>query len=211
MHAEVKLYPFAYGDRLGKERNTYQYTEFLGRDFLRAWKESRFRCIPIQQDLEENRETAARTHQSVISSFQELEFQITQETGLSASEILGFLILKFEEGNIEDNLTKWSNLWIKKFEITKRVYDRYKGLKLQATGAKSYEDISLYLMLADLFIRYAQADSNLPAINALLKIMDSLASRSQEFDATDRALFIDRANQEAALVDELARSVNVSL
>ena len=66
-------------------------------------------------------------------------------------------------------------------------------------------------MLADLFIRYAQADSNLPAINALLKIMDSLASRSQEFDAIDRALFIDRANQEAALVDELARSVNVSL
>ncbi len=70
----------------------------------------------------------------------------------------------------------WLERLIKKFEVTKRIHESYAEGFLAADKTRRH-NLDLYVRLAEVFdLAYRRTDS-LPALNALLKIIDTLCSQ----------------------------------
>ena len=190
-------YPYAAGNLL-EDRNTYFYSRYDGKDFLLAWRKSRDRvlsCLPPprlpQQEWDSRRPPLSGDR-------------------IVTSDLLGFLLAKLDcdgaTGFLETR--HWIDRLLQRFEVTKRIYDFYTA-EFRAGSGSSFRELGLYLSFAELMIAAERFSRALPYVNALLKVVDTLAALHSDLDFELKGRLAWIIHQEAALVERLAARLKV--
>jgi hypothetical protein len=177
-------YPYANGELL-ENRHTYQYTEFKGKEFISAWKEM---CNDI-----------CRKENSSLGEIIELRKHLDR------------LMERLIRGDIENNDFKsLLNMWVQKFEVTKRLFVEY-DLRFKPLDIKAYHDIRLYLRYAEVMAYAYKLTSNLPYLNVLLKVMDTLIAYKSMLNNEEKKRFVLLVEQQVFFIDRLAENLDVTI
>ena len=178
-------YNYSQGDLL-EVPLTYTYTAFQGPLFLAAWRAAR---AEIQHELGTPRPP------------QEVEKLVSPPNGsiVETSILLEFL---FASGCDAVTTRRWLGWMIKRFEVSKHVHSAYVQSGRRAKGNGEYCDMDLYLRLAEVLTRKVQQCGHLPSLNALLKCLDTLCSRSGTLNAAQKARLAWLLEAETRLVNE---------
>ncbi len=174
-------YQYDNGDLL-KNPQKYQKTEFIGNEFLIAYKKSRQQCI----DKIENKKYEKNSYQNIVNKEIEL---ILHGKKIHLEKLLNELLnLKnnYNEKNSKNNII--IDTFLKKFEIRKRLFLSYNS-NLEE-GEDRYDNLRNYLFLSNLgLIRYHETN-NLKFLNTVLKINDTLCSQIEKLDDEDDKLLL---------------------
>jgi methionyl-tRNA formyltransferase len=149
------LYPYAQGDLL-ESRNTYFYTPFQGRPFLKAW--------------ETQRDGILSTHWESEPMFDSPLTDPATATDVLLDSIHAAIVADPSAGD-------WPDLdhLLQRFEVTKRVHGAYNDL-WRACDPADYTSLPRYLRLAEVLELAYKASGALPYLNGLLKCMDTLTA-----------------------------------
>ncbi len=165
-------YDYARGDRLN-DRNTYFYSTFCGARFLSEWEQSRQQAL---QSLPAPCEHSPRSETLLnLSGNGELE-------ALSLLEYLKAALASSETKQPEAasiQVQPWLDRLLQRFEVTKRIYTRY-NLEFRAAGEHRYTDMALYAGFGEVMELAYKKTSKLQYLNALIKLLDTLISRSMD-------------------------------
>jgi methionyl-tRNA formyltransferase len=152
---EPLIYPYAQGDLL-ETRNTYFYTPFHGRPFLKAWEAERSGILSAPSAPETGRPPEFPQH--------------PRPTDLLLDSL-------HEAISRRPDAESWSSLdrLLQRFEVTKRLHGEYNSAWRPCDPA-DYTAPQRYLRFAEVLeIAYA-ATAALPYLNGLLKCMDTLTA-----------------------------------
>ena len=167
-------YSFSQGNRL-ENRNTYSYFPFQGADFLNAWRGSRENIL------------------SQLGDAEPLQIEkVGNDVDLSEPIITEHLLV-----NIYNNLdTKHLNVdshetlnkLLQRFEVTKRIHVTYPE-NFRPNANISFNNLYLYVVFAQVLERAYQKLGKLYYLNALIKIIDTLCSMTNDLlDKEKKAL-----------------------
>lgn len=190
----AKSYPYAQGDLLSKP-NTYFYAEYGGREFIDAWKAVRAKLAGKAVDPPNGRdERAALTGDRV-------------ETDL----LLDHMYTAIRNDLMrEPEIFRWLAQLVKKFEVTKRIHRAY-GPGFRAVDPQDHQDAPRYLRLAEVFDAAYGAGGDLPFLNALLKVMDTLSTLADQLNENEKARLARLVGNEKRHVTEFAERLRLSL
>ena len=99
--------------------------------------------------------------------------------------------------------------WIKKFEVTKRLFREYDE-NFRAIDKTAYHDLALYLRFAEIMEAAYRMIEDLSALNALLKIMDTLIAYRVQLTQTQGCRLAWLVDAEAVHVEALAKNRGLS-
>lgn len=194
-------YKYAKGDLLSSP-NTYFYTAYQGREFIESWKSSRSATVkgiePLQVLVESGH---------IIPLSDVLKRSVIETVVLLDS--LYADICKHESG-ISSEAGLLVNTFLKKFEVSKRVYRFYDG-DFKAVNKQAYSDLPLYLRLAEIFEKAYVRLGNIQYLNVLLKIVDTLCSFSDLLREAEKSRLALLIEQEFKHIKELAEQAGVKI
>jgi methionyl-tRNA formyltransferase len=146
-----------------ENRQSYTYTNYHGQEFLDSWLNER-----------KNRWSNAVGQKSKLNeSFSELNFHVPAlEAGAVVDTDSVLLFLKGAE-NLHD-LKPLYDFFIQRFEVSKRLFDAYEITSSRPKSKGNYNVSERYVLFAEALVNYLATHSYLPALNALLKVMDTL-------------------------------------
>jgi hypothetical protein len=181
------MYPYAQGNLL-ESPNTYFYTEYRGAEFLDAWSQARsvVRSALFQRDRSSDRPDADPQHPA-------LERLFADAVGLRRGA----------------PLSPGMELLLKRFEVTKRVFDAYDE-EFRPLDRTAYTQLGNYVRLAETFDIAYDRSGDLRMLNALLKILDTLCAHHQRLDDSLGARVAHLLGREQAHVRALAATIGVS-
>jgi methionyl-tRNA formyltransferase len=150
-------YPYADGPRLD-DRNTYFYSSYQGADFLVAWADVRSAVFaelpgasappPVNDSLPPG--TTGHLLERLFSAAS------TSRNGLDL---------------VRPDLDRV----IQRYEVTKRLHSRYNE-RFRAVDPMDFRDLALYVRFAEILELAYREEKYLPALNALLKVVDTLCA-----------------------------------
>lgn len=154
----------------------YNYTSYLGQDFMKAWYLSRTEtglCYEMSNMPDGKKDIFCDNQVPKNPQTNNNENMIYMQEELNV----------IWEGLIRDQqLSKkqWEffDKCIKTFEVRKRLYHHY-SLQFKPEDETDYKDIDLYLMFACICAEAYRAQKDLRYLNALLKINDTIISQLQ--------------------------------
>jgi len=185
-------YEYSQGDLLEMPLK-YTYTAFQGEPFLVAWREER---AVIRDSLgatrapKEAAEPGTPPQGAIVDTVSLLEF------------------LAAPGGDAAD-ARRWLGWMIQRFEVSKRVHSAYELRDGRVKGNGEYRDMGLYLRLGEVLAGRVENGGHLPALNALLKCLDTLCSRYETLNATQKARLAWLLEAETRLI-EAARKPRTS-
>ena len=116
-----------------------------------------------------------------------------------------------DRGRLADARFKESvRRWVKKFEVSKRLFESY-DTAFKPLDRAAYHDAALYLRFAEVVERAYDSTSELPFLNVLLKVVDTLIAMQDKLDADQRARLAGLIDREMAGVAALGRKCGVPL
>jgi hypothetical protein len=177
-------YPYSEGNKL-ENKNTYFYTSYSGKPFLDAWKSDRSKAI------------AGMESALVIPAPEPVA-----ENDFSGYGVLE-RILKQIESSEESRMLL---LLIKRFEVTKRIYLRYKP-DLRPVDSSEFRDLSLYLRWAEILGLAYEKFGHLFYLNAFIKVLDTLISVREDILAEGHGRFARCIMLEVKVVENLMNKV----
>ena len=177
-------YPYSVGDKL-ESKNTYFYTTYSGKPFLDAWKSDRSKAI-------------AGIEPAIVIPAPEP----VPENDFSGYGVLE-RILKQIESSEESRMLL---LLLKRFEVTKRIYLRYKP-DLRPVDSSEFRDLSLYLRWAEILGLAYEKFGRLFYLNAFIKVLDTLISVKEDILAEGHVRFARCVILEVEVVENLMNKV----
>lgn len=184
----VNLYPYTSGDAF-EERRRYNYAPYAGRPFLQAWRTAR--CPHI-----------ADTSPTVP------EAPPPWPTSAASDDALDALARAWHDGAGAAERQALRRL-IQHFEVGQRIYGAY-APGFVPRDREDCRNLERYLLAAHLFESAYAQDGTLDALNALLKMLDLLCTRTQDLDAGQRARLGRLAQCEARHVEALGQALEVT-
>ena len=179
-------YPYAKGDRL-EERNSYFYTPFEGKNFIRAWEQNRAPLLALEPPT-------APTPADISGNTWEHD----------AKKLLEHLMATVtKDQSLLDKL-------LQRFEVTKRIYTTYNS-NLRPMKPEEYHDLELYLRWAEVLETAYSHTEKLPYLNALLKVLDTLISQDEKLTTATLSRLAWLLEREKKHVKTLAASLEVTL
>lgn len=150
---EPLAYPYAQGNLL-ETRNTYFYSPFQGRPFLKAWEAQRDGILSAPRQPE----PAPPATQPATA------------TDVLLDSIQAAIVAEPSAGG-------WPDLdhLLQRFEVTKRVHSAYSA-HWRSCDPADYTSLPRYLRLAEVLEFAYRASGALPYLNGLLKCMDTLTA-----------------------------------
>lgn len=177
-------YPYSEGDKL-ESKNTYFYTTYSGKPFLDGWKSNRSKAI----------------------AGIEAAFVIPKPEPVSENDFSGYGVLERILKQIESpEESQMLLLLIKRFEVTKRIYFRYKP-DLRPVDSSEFRDLSLYLRFAEILGLAYEKFGHLFYLNAFIKVLDTLISVKEDILAEGEGRFARCIMQEVKVVEKLMKKV----
>jgi methionyl-tRNA formyltransferase len=177
-------YEYSQGDMLETPLK-YTYTAFRGAPFLEAWRAAR---AGVRADLGEARAPLRPERPGAAPQ------GATVETAL----LLEFLAAP---GGDAAGARRWLGWMIQRFEVSKRVHSAYELRDGRVKSNGDYRAMDLYLRLGEVLAGRAEAGGHLPALNALLKCLDTLCSQRDRLDALQKARLAWLLEAETRLVE----------
>ena len=158
-------YLYSQGDLLEK-RNTYFYTAFQGRAFLKSWAESRDQILGSLP--------APAIHMP------DVDFAIARrgEQGGETEVLLERTLIGIKDPGDSVGRSLLEK-FLNRFEITKRVYEAYLP-NFRARPGSSYRCLGLYLRIGELFEMAYRVTGDLRYLNVLMKCVDTLSAYRTE-------------------------------
>lgn len=157
----MTLYTYAQGDLLDKP-NTYQYSKYHGNQFLTDWQQHR---QEIMSELGEPQTPVWAAEAEPIPDKPPYRLDI---------------LLK----HMPDDYKLLKTL-IKKFEVTKKLYREY-DQNFKPVDKSAYQDLSLYIRMAEVVEQAYSQTSDLMYLNVFLKLMDTLISRRKDLSEQEK-------------------------
>lgn len=191
-------YSYAEGDLLEKP-NTYQYSQYGGREFVLAWQSHRESVqaelgepiSPVEADLTDSR---------------------LQELPCELHSLLEDIMADISNGNNMEQLVLKDvlNALVRKFEVTKRLYASY-DKDLKAVNKYDYRNLELYLRFAEIVDRAYSNSNNLTFLNVMLKLTDTLIAFRNELKEGQKARLAWLINRERSHIFRCAKNCGVNL
>lgn len=211
------MYPYSEGDRLG-DRNTYFYSAFHGEAFLPAWAESRARARQSWVESVSEAQLATASSSATRTGSRPAQGLVApSRTGeVNTDAALAFVLGGIRRGSqivdAEPEPFEWMHLLIQRFEVSKRIHERYtwKPAGLRAVSGADYRCLDRYVSFAECLVAAASALSTLQPLNALLKVMDTLVATRAITPPHLCARCVDLIDSERRLVEELGKSTGVA-
>lgn len=175
-------YQYASGDLL-ENRNTYFYSRFGGPAFLDQWEAARAEVLAKLPPPHE-----ARSQKVSAPTWGEC---------FDTAHLLEYLA-----GAGWDEARRWLDKLIQRFEVTKRVHASYNE-RLRAMDSGDYRRLELYVRFAEVLVQAGRDHGYLPAINALLKVIDTLCAYAEEIHPTWQARLSYVIEEERKLIRHL--------
>jgi hypothetical protein len=183
-------YPYACGNLL-HERNTYYYTPYAGRQFLDAWKGARnavLERLPVPTAAAPPIDTAAAS-----PSAETRDTRVLLECALAETDRGGHALLE---------------MFVKKFETTKRVYEAYDA-DFRPVNRSAFLRLDLYVRAAELFEVAFCATEDVRYLNVLLKCLDTLSAVVGGLAQEEQARLARLIVQEREHVEALMRRLEI--
>ncbi|SNY98597.1 formyltransferase family protein [Halomonas sp. hl-4] len=191
------LYPYSNGDNL-KNRHDYAYSPYHGERFLEAWIEARKALLKDTIPLEE-------VPMPVDSSY-------PSGSDVHTAHLLEALFYQLTESDEPQtyNFQHWLNWIIKRFEVSKRLHVRYalSGKRTKPLG--TFRNLSLYVRFAEILVLAYSEKNKVPALNALIKCLDTLYSVTENLTAEQKQRVARVATKEQEFVLRLRSRLEVN-
>jgi len=205
------MYKYATGNCI-EEIQTYFYTEYKGMPFLDAWKDSRKKILnshTIPKSFSQESFHLLENDSSILSVNDILDILLSNDKYVNTKDIIKTLYLSMETKKDQHIIILLKNL-LKRFEITKRVHDVY-GKNYKPKDIELYKNLELYICLAEIFEKAYSIFNDLPYLNALLKIIDSISSVFASLNNEEKSRLCFLVENEYHHVNQLANSIGVIL
>ncbi len=165
-------YSYTDGDKIASP-NTYFYTEYNGQEFLNSYFGNRKSILRKTKDAVEPTfsENVTETDQSLIQT----------------SIYLDYLYTSLQSQNHSRNADIFAeiNLILKKFEVSKRIYDFYLP-EFKKSDDSDFKNLNNYLKLASVLSRSYEITKKLNYLNGMLKVIDTLISVFNEMSELEK-------------------------
>ncbi len=188
-------YQYAQGDLLAAPQ-TYQYSAYQGKALVTWWNESRqsvITSLPEAQQITLPAISIEHTIQDVIN------------TGklLSAMCVVYRNYSSHEHTKIQNQLQHWLTVLIKKFEVSKRLYEFYEAQTPHKRASDNYQALNTYLLLAECLIYEWKVAPKSYLASTLLKICDTLCTQITHMTQQQKAQFSWVLQQEKTLLEAI--------
>ena len=189
-------YSYAEGDLL-EDRHTYQYSRYGGLPFLHSWRAHRDAVLTDLGDPSAPPlpgETYAPAHPP-----------------FRTARRLEQLLDGWQSGRqTETAFREEMKDWVKKFEVSKRLFPEYNE-RFRTKDKTAYHEMVLYVRYAELMETAYRASNELPFLNVLLKVLDTLVARRDRLQSDEPARLAWLIRAEAGHVEALARKWGVAV
>ncbi len=148
-----------------ENRQSYTYSQYHGQSFIDAWLAVRQRFIFLGSKID-------TYNRALIVAGLESDFCESLNAGsvIVTERVLEKLLnVPIDKANRE-----YIDFFIQRFEVSKRLFDEYEITHTRPKSSGSYRNAENYLLLAEVLAQYFRVKNYLPALNAYLKILDSL-------------------------------------
>jgi len=170
----------------------YSYSKFGGIEFIKSWEKKKKKCLDIISDGNNI------CDEIIDNSKTNIEFQ----KWLSSPDTL------FSE------LDK-VHLLLKRFEVTKRIYEIYDGDYRRLNKNVKYNNLNLYINFGFVIVNLYYKYKHLQYVNSLLKLLDIICSILFEFNCNDElsryGATIRLIGEEKKIITELCKQNNIEL
>jgi hypothetical protein len=160
-------YHYSQGDLLENPQN-YSYSAYSAKAFIDAWlsnRKSHLDLLPPAEKLEQRNGESLRPK--------------------NTNNLLHAICERLQQPQVSIDRREmyWLKRLVKKFEVTKRVYSAYQAsAPYRPMDKTSYNDMALYLKLAECFILAYNQGGEMQFLNAFIKIQDSIISQVNSLD-----------------------------
>jgi hypothetical protein len=186
-------YSYCVGDRL-EERNTYFYAS-ADRGTYDAWRASRDQVLTTSDDGPVEEDPRPATGGLPLP-------------GLGSAVDTRLLLAALAAPAPAHEAARrraWTAFLVQRFEVSKRVHRAY-GPDGRPADTADYRELPLYVALGEVLAREA-AEGFLPALNALLKLTDTLVAVRARLGPHERRRLCALIRAERRMVESLARGV----
>ncbi len=165
-------YSYTDGDKIASP-NTYFYTEYNGQEFLNSYFGNRKSIL-------------RKTKDAVEPMFSENDIE-TDQSLIRTSIYLDYLYTSLQSQNHSRNADIFAeiNLILKKFEVSKRIYDFYLP-EFKKSDDSDFKNLNNYLKLASVLSRSYEITNKLNYLNGMLKVIDTLISVFNEMSELEK-------------------------
>ena len=165
-------YSYTDGDKIASP-NTYFYTEYNGQEFLNSYFGNRKSILRKMKD-------------AVEPTFSENDTE-TDQSLIQTSIYLDYLYTSLQSQNHSRNADIFAeiNLILKKFEVSKRIYDFYLP-EFKKSDDSDFKNLNNYLKLASVLSRSYEITKKLNYLNGMLKVIDTLISVFNEMSELEK-------------------------
>ena len=169
----------------------YSYSKFGGIEFLKSWEEKRDKCLDTL--LKNN----AESHKTEDDSNTNLQLERWLNNDVVFSEL--------------DKV----HLLIKRFEVTKRIYEFYDADFRRINKDVTYDNLNLYINFGLVMVKLYDRYKHLQYLNSLLKLVDIICSRINELNQNAETYNYGAASKllwaEKRIIKELCENKNIDL
>lgn len=182
------------------EKERYSYSSFMGKEFLLSFLKSR-------------KNFSAQFSESTSSGIYDSKNELLDHKCLSSDIIYTLDYLKsFLLGNDEKiHPDTGLSLLIKRFEVTKRIYDRV-SLTFRALNDSTCDDLNLYIYFSACCGKAYEKTRHLSFLNAMIKCNDILSSQVKKaFQKSNISLLKQVLKEEEFWVLNLMKEKNINV
>ena len=179
-----------------EQPHTYQYSEYKGPAFLKAWEEDR-REIISKNDTD---------YKCDCILCKKTTYNCVDKTCI----YFNGLLKQLEANDNSSTLLPSLNTLVKRFEVSKRLYSSYDH-KFKPSGNREHHNLHIYLLFAEILdIAYAKYDK-LPYLNAFLKIIDIIVAYYHCYEKMQKPRICKLIDNEIKYVYKIAETSGVNL
>lgn len=172
-------------------RQSYTYTQYLGQPYFNEWQRSRL-CIIKYAD----KQAFSNSFKNEIESVGKFQAGDIVTTKNCLEQLLST--------PTERDQAKWLDFFIQRFEVSKRLFDQYALTENRPKSVGGYTDQELYLLFAELLVQRVSVDLYFPAVNALLKAVDTLLGLESQLSESQRSRLSAVVSSEFEVVKRVA-------
>ncbi|MCE2595581.1 hypothetical protein K6Y31_12195 [Motilimonas cestriensis] len=181
-------YPYDQGN-LFDQPQSYQYSAYQP-DLLAQWQRARQSTL---QQLDNPRPL------SLVKPV-----NLTNQANYASELLLTNICLELRQGKICQKNEDWLVIFIKKFEVSKRLFTEYEtSLPFRPSQGAGYHSLTCYLLLGEALVHQWQQTQASYLLSCLLKLCDSLTSQLALMDSSQSCHFAWLLEKEQAMVLQL--------
>ena len=182
-------YSYSNGDLLNSP-NSYFYSNFSGKQFLNDWSQSR--SITLDYFRLEKKSKKNEKNQKFKTNHA-LKNLLKIALSLRSKKIPGLL-----------------EIFLKRFEITKRVYDEYDS-SVRAIDRTQYINLDNYVFAAEVFETAYRKTNDFRFLNALLKVMDIICAHYEMVSSKLNLLTFNLLILERSHISKLGKKIGLEI